>query len=104
MSDSNAMLLCADIESSPLIEEMNKLNNASSKSSIALHIGDRSHQRGKSNKDEERHHCGQKGHLKHDCYKWKKEKGKGKNMDDNKEEMKDTQPRKRLEQCLKFKR
>ena len=37
MSDSNAMLLCADIESSPLIEEMNKLNNASSKSSNDLH-------------------------------------------------------------------
>ena len=49
-------------------------NNASSKSFITLHIGGRSHHRGKSSKDEECHHCGQKGHFKHDCCKWKEER------------------------------
>ena len=37
----------------------------------------------------------QEGSLKHDCYKWRKEKGKCKNIDDNEEDlMKDSQPRK----------
>ena len=34
------------------------------------------------------HHCGKKGHFKHDCYKWKKKKGDGKKTIDSKEEVK----------------
>ena len=45
MSNSNAMLLYADVESSLLMEEMSRQNNASNKFTSALHSGGRSQQR-----------------------------------------------------------
>ena len=49
MSNSNAMLLYDDVESTLFMEEMNRQNNASNKSSSALHTRGRSQQKGKSN-------------------------------------------------------
>ena len=98
-SNLNVMLLFVDVESSLHIEEMNWQNNASSKSSCALHTRSMSH-RGKSDcqgasksrgKYIECHHCGKEVHLKHECYKWKKVKGKGKKTNANGEKMKDSQ-------------
>ena len=42
--------------------------------------------RGQSNA--ECYHCHKKGHLKKDCYKWKREKGKGKKDENQKEDKK----------------
>ena len=49
MSNSNAMILYANVETSLLMEEMNQQNNAPNKSSIALYSRGRSQQRGKLN-------------------------------------------------------
>mgnify|MGYP006957854221 CR=1 FL=1 len=58
-----------------------------------------SQQRGKSNskgcckscaKEVKCHLCYKKGHFKCECYNWKKEKGKGKNIDHIKQEMKES--------------
>lgn len=42
----------------------------------------KSHSKSRGRKDIECHHCGKKGHIKHDCYAWKREQ-KGKKQDDN---------------------
>ena len=41
--------------------------------------------------DIECHHCDKKGRIKHDCFKWKKKKGKGKKIEDWIEEKRDIQ-------------
>lgn len=89
LSNSNAVLLFVDVESALLTEEMNRKNNAANKSN-ALNARGRSQQRGRSQdkeksrsksrskKDIECYYCGKKGHMKKQCFKWKKDKKEGK--------------------------
>ena len=46
---------------------------------------DKSYNKSRGHKDIECHHYGKKGHIKHDCYAWKREQ-KGKRQDSHKEE------------------
>ena len=85
LSNSNPILVYANGESQLLMEEMNRKNNASSKSSTALSTRGRPQHRGNDNqrnksrsksrpkKDIERFHCSKKEHMKKDCFKLKKE-------------------------------
>ena len=97
-------LTSTNVESSLLTEEINRKNNAGSKSSSAMAVRGRSMDRQKSNrgksrskshggtskKDVECYYCGKKGHIKKDCYKWKRDHGdnKKKEKDDAKDKPK----------------
>ena len=88
------------VKSSLLTEEVNRKNVEISKNGSALMVCGRSTKRGKGrerNKSQSKsrarsnvecYHCHKKGHLKKDCYKWKREKGKGKKEHNQKEEKK----------------
>ncbi|MCO5580833.1 hypothetical protein L7F22_034706 [Adiantum nelumboides] len=101
-------LKCADVESSLLMKEMNHKNVDDSKSSNAMHVRSRSRSRGnfeRRNKSKSRcrsksrpgkgvecYYCHKKGHMKKDCYKFKRDKKKdnddkrkGKNASDDRE-------------------
>ena len=94
----------SNVESSLLTEEINQKNNVGSKSSSAMAVRGRSMDRQKSNrgksrsksrggtskKDVECYYCGKKGHIKKDCYKWKRDHGdnKKKEKDDAKDKPK----------------
>ncbi|MCO5585640.1 hypothetical protein L7F22_039575 [Adiantum nelumboides] len=102
-------LKCADIESSLLMEEVNCKNVEDTKSSSAMHVRGRSRSRGnferrdksksrtrsksRLGKGVECYYCHKKGHMKKDCYKFKRDKKKdsddkrkGKNASDDREE------------------
>ena len=88
------------VESSLLTEKVNIKNVETSKNASALMVRGRSTKRGKGKErnkslsksraqsNVEYYHCQKKGHLKKDCYKWKREKGKGKKEENQKEEKK----------------
>ncbi|MCO5567850.1 hypothetical protein L7F22_038543 [Adiantum nelumboides] len=85
-------LKCADVESSLLMEEVSRKNVEDTKSSSAMHIRGRPKSRGnneknghnksksrersksRTGKDVECYYCHKKGHVKKDCYKWKRDK------------------------------
>ncbi|MCO5569108.1 hypothetical protein L7F22_022815 [Adiantum nelumboides] len=101
-------LKCTDVESSLLMEEVNRKNVEDTKSSNAMHVRGRSNSRGnyerrdksksrsrsnyRSGKGVECHYCHKKGHMKKDSYKFKRDKKKesddkrkGKNANDDRE-------------------
>ncbi|MCO5612796.1 hypothetical protein L7F22_067067 [Adiantum nelumboides] len=85
-------LKCTDVESSLLMEEVSHKNVEDTKSSSAMHIRGRPKSRGnneknghnksksrersksRTGKDVECYYCHKKGHVKKDCYKWKRDK------------------------------
>ncbi|MCO5598041.1 hypothetical protein L7F22_052130 [Adiantum nelumboides] len=102
-------LKCANVESSLLMEEVNRKNVEGTKFSSAMHVRGRSHSRGnyerrdkskshsrsksRPGKGVECYYCRKKGHMKKDCYKFKRDKKKnsddkrkGKNVSDDREE------------------
>ena len=85
------------MESSLLTKEVNWKNVKTLKNGNALVVHGRSVERGKGkdknqsqNKSRaqnvECYHCHKKGHMKKDCYQWKREKGKGKKQNKNQKE------------------
>ncbi|MCO5568295.1 hypothetical protein L7F22_021994 [Adiantum nelumboides] len=101
-------LKCADVESSLLMEEVNRKNVEDTKSSNAMHVRGKSHSRGNYERCDKSKSCSRsksrhgkgiecyyfhkKGHTKKDCYKFKRdkkkdndEKRKGKNASDDRE-------------------
>ncbi|MCO5606802.1 hypothetical protein L7F22_060993 [Adiantum nelumboides] len=101
-------LKCGDVESSLLMEEVNRKNVEDTNSSSAMHVRGRSHSRGnferrdksksrsrsksRPGKGVECYYCHKKGHMKKDCYKFKRDKKKdsddkrkGKNASDDRE-------------------
>ncbi|MCO5585550.1 hypothetical protein L7F22_039483 [Adiantum nelumboides] len=88
-------LTSTNVEFSLLTEEINRKNNAGSKSFSEMVVRGRTMEKhkfnrdkfrskfraGTSKKDVECFHCGRKCHYKKDCYKWKRKNGDGKKKD-----------------------